>query len=588
MKKKYNLGFLFFLLLSMVLVPSIKPSELQNKEQHSDTKYPIKLLNKDEVNSELDYLTLPLAIALEDPAFCLEINERLDKSTRKKTGFSLKELLQHQGQGSTILKNALKEVNVESKKYNIEPDDKYSFVITNEKFFQALNIGILNYDKWQSTTTVLYVMSFPIDVDDELQQNLIAVDSAGIKHEFDVINIPDVPLIVLQINDDIVRPSKIDTRKLNALRDSTSYPHYRAFPFVLSSGITDIHESSFNGPKGYAYFADAGYPKVGNLYPSLGGYSYWSTDVWASNFQGPHLVVKDRDQWEWKADGWLEACYRDYPFIYGKQVVNNPNDFGEISYKIMEHDDDSADDVVGYIKIDCTPCQTEVFQFGLNSGWTSGYTIAGEQDVDHVRYQLFCEHVHLPSAPSQTAPTPGSTVSTLTPTLSWEYESTYPEVTHYWVELRRADNSNLIFSDNTITVTQVQSPSLAYGTQYKWRVRAMNSEGWGYWSSYNTFWTPSTPTVPGYVSLSSPSNNSTVGSLRPRLYWYSVSADPSVDYYHLKVLKGGAVVQDYYVTGTSKRLATLLSDTKYRWRVRAHNSIGWGEWSDVWCFWTPN
>jgi hypothetical protein len=310
-------------------------------------------------------------------------------------------------------------------------------------------------------------------------------------------------------------------------------------------------------------------------------------NVWASNFQGPKKEEEhERNQYEFSTDGWLEISIKKYPHMYGIKEVSNSSDFSHIWYKIMEDDDFfNPDDYVGYAYFDYLPCNSEVFQQGLVYGWTSTHTYGGSDDVSYVTSKVFCECKNLPSAPIHISPPSGSIGSTLTPILKWNPVNTYPAVSQYGVEVRKTVDSTLFCSTNT-TATQVQLPPLEDNTQYKWRVRAVNSEGWGPFSGYWTFTIPQA-LVPSQVSLLSPANNSTVGSLNPTVRWNAVSAFPPVDQYHIRVMINSTVIKDIYVSGTQTQVTSLARNTKYGWKVRAENEVGWGVWSETWYFWTP-
>jgi len=173
----------------------------------------------------------------------------------------------------------------------------------------------------------------------------------------------------------------------------------------------------------------------------------------------------------------------------------------------------------------------------------------------------------------------------LTPILKWNSVDTYPAVTQYGVEVRKTSDSSIVCSTNT-PATHVELPPLEDNTQYKWRVRALNAEGWGPFSGYWTFILPPAA-VPAQVSLQSPANNSTVGSLTPTVRWYAPEAFPDVDSYQARLLLNGTIVQDLSVAGTQAQFSALLRNTKYTWKVRAENAAGWGAWSAAWSFWTP-
>ncbi|HEY7215041.1 MAG TPA: hypothetical protein VIC28_10450 [Thermoanaerobaculia bacterium] len=233
---------------------------------------------------------------------------------------------------------------------------------------------------------------------------LTAFDAAGARHQVDPRQ-PPAPVVLLEVHDtrravEILSRNHPDapasgtanaTEKLyGECVDSVSYSSY---PLITGAGIWDIHESSLDGPEGFAYFVAAGSEKTGNLPATLGGLSGWSTNVWASNFQGPVPVGGNaRVQWEWTADGWLqEAPYRTYPAYYCQQNVSTPASFAFTAYAIKEDDDwGNPDDPVGQVLIDHRYCKSEVFDAGLASGWTAQHQTPGWDDVVYTRYKLYC------------------------------------------------------------------------------------------------------------------------------------------------------------------------------------------------------
>ncbi|MFL6197298.1 MAG: hypothetical protein ACJ75H_24130 [Thermoanaerobaculia bacterium] len=171
----------------------------------------------------------------------------------------------------------------------------------------------------------------------------------------------------------------------------TDNPSYHSYPLITGSQIWDAHESSLNGPKGFLYFSAAGNEKTGNLPSTLGGLSGWSTNVWASNFQGPWLVSSSRDQWEWTADSWLETGYRTYPALYCQQTASTPSAFSLAAYTIKEDDDNfNADDYVGKSQIDHRYCKSDVFDLGTANGWSSQHSTSGIDDIISTTYKLYC------------------------------------------------------------------------------------------------------------------------------------------------------------------------------------------------------
>jgi len=585
MKKQVLTGFTFMLAVFMSLSSFDSNSRQINDAQESA---PIsKFVNVEEINDAMHILSRSLAAALYDPALRLIIKGKLDKAVRKDRGFTLKEILSYSSESVSSFKKELDNLNVVKKTYTIDVK-KHEGILYKEKFIDSLNIGIFNQDLWLADSVAPYVAAIPFDVEDDKLMTISAYNYAGGVIYLDPNKRPEKELLILRIDDDVVRPPVVVVGKNGSiLSASATYPKYVATPVIFQSGITDIHEGFPNGSNGFAYFAAAPSEKAGDLCLPFGGEGGWDMIVWASNFQGPNLETDHpRHQYEFSADGWLQIGPYKYPHMYGIREVQNPADFGHYYYKIMEDDEFlDPDDFVGYVYLDYRPCNLEVFQQGLIYGWTANHTYGGSDDVSYIVSKIFCECKNLPSAPVHISPPSGSTGSSLTPILKWNPVSTYPPVTQYGVEVRKAVDSTLICSTNT-TATQVQLPPLEDNTQYKWRVRAVNSEGWGPFSGYWTFTIPQA-LVPGQVSLLSPANNSTVGSLNPTVRWYAVSAFPEVDQYHIRLMLNSSVVQDNYVTGTQTKFSSLIRNKKYGWKVRAENAMGWGAWSETWYFWTP-
>jgi hypothetical protein len=174
---------------------------------------------------------------------------------------------------------------------------------------------------------------------------------------------------------------------------------YTSYPLIEESGLTDIQEGLFNGPDGYAYFAGAPARKAGSVPDTLGGRSGWSTDVWASNLQGPVSVQGKTDhvQWEWTAKGELQKSgERPYPFLYGVVTSTDLGSLTDTPYEVFEHDEDfwwnpwGKDDYIGTIIIQHRACRSQVFDLGKDSGWTEPLMAKTSGYVSFLRYRLFC------------------------------------------------------------------------------------------------------------------------------------------------------------------------------------------------------
>ena len=96
------------------------------------------------------------------------------------------------------------------------------------------------------------------------------------------------------------------------------------------------------------------------------------------------------------------------------------------------------------------------------------------------------------------------------------------------------------------------------------------------------------PTIPGTPQLISPANNSVLTTTTPTLTWTAVSG---ADYYGVWIGEG-TIPDDKYkvwyknVTSNSVTVpSSILKDGKtYTWSVCAHNSFGFGDWSEDWHF----
>ena len=172
---------------------------------------------------------------------------------------------------------------------------------------------------------------------------------------------------------------------------------YCTMPVVVGAAIRDIHESSLNGPQGYAYFAAAKKPKRGRV-PATVGYGpteRFDTCAHASNFRGPEPVGRSPRQWEWSAAGSLQTSSARYPLIYAAGCASSPGRLGEAVLPVYEHDDGVLiDDTVGAVVVDRSACE-RVFASGATSGWATlprapGRSWDGVDDIAYVDVRLWC------------------------------------------------------------------------------------------------------------------------------------------------------------------------------------------------------
>lgn len=181
----------------------------------------------------------------------------------------------------------------------------------------------------------------------------------------------------------------------------------------------------------------------------------------------------------------------------------------------------------------------------------------------------------------------GSTpiIGTLKPEYRW---NPVDGATSYRIQLSRNASFTSLVTNTTTAGTSYSVPwsNLSTGTQYWWRVMAMNSAGASDWSQVFSFATPSKPAVPTLVS---PIGSAAVGSLMPVLDWNDVEGATT---YQLMVSTtswfGSKVVNVSVPGGSSFSLgADLVPGTRYYWKVNAGNAAGTSNWSVTESFVTP-
>ena len=188
-------------------------------------------------------------------------------------------------------------------------------------------------------------------------------------------------------------------------------------------------------------------------------------------------------------------------------------------------------------------------------------------------------------APTLSSPINGSTLSTVAPTA---YYNTITGANGYlmqWSEdpdFATYEEYSLGSSNNGLTLS-----GLNFGTTYYWRVCAFNSNSTDT-SSWSEVWSFTTSGAP---TLSSPTNGSTLTTVKPTAYYNTISGatgylmqwseDPDF-----------ATYEEYSLASSNNglTLAQLKFGTTYYWRVCAinNNSSATSAWSDVWSFTTTS
>jgi hypothetical protein len=181
-----------------------------------------------------------------------------------------------------------------------------------------------------------------------------------------------------------------------------------------------------------------------------------------------------------------------------------------------------------------------------------------------------------PSPPALALPANGATGVATNPTLRWNASA---GATTYRLQLATDSTfSSPAIDDSTITDTSRQVGGLSTFTRYFWRVRARNAGGLSGWSPVWNFTT--TVSLPTQVELVAPPDHAILPSDTAMFVWRR--AAPQVSGYWLELATDSNFVSraiDSTLTDTTKRVAGLLVNRPYWWRVRARNSAGWGPYS---------
>ncbi|HLP18620.1 MAG TPA: YCF48-related protein [Bacteroidota bacterium] len=178
----------------------------------------------------------------------------------------------------------------------------------------------------------------------------------------------------------------------------------------------------------------------------------------------------------------------------------------------------------------------------------------------------------IPYTPVPQSPANGAGDQPLSLTCSWSYSP----VPSYQFQLA-ADSSftKLITEKSGITLTQFTVNSLQKGTDYWWRVRAVNGNGPGNWSAVFHF-----GTATGILHAASPAIGEKNVRLQPYLAW---GGSLQFVYYHLQVCIDSLFTSPMFVdvsTSTNPyKIGPLQYATNYYWRIADQVNGVDGPWS---------
>ena len=183
-----------------------------------------------------------------------------------------------------------------------------------------------------------------------------------------------------------------------------------------------------------------------------------------------------------------------------------------------------------------------------------------------------------PLPPDPILPINGSAVSTNV-ALMWESS---PLALWYSLQVSTTPSFvTYVINQTDLTSPFFQVNELHIGSTYYWRVNQTDTTGTSNWSET---WSFIVTGVPNPVVLLAPDSGAVLEADSARLVWRSGS--PDVDRYWLEGATDSlfsAPLGDSLLIDTSYTVNPLHSG-RFWWRVKAHNTLGWGEFSEVWTF----
>ncbi len=182
------------------------------------------------------------------------------------------------------------------------------------------------------------------------------------------------------------------------------------------------------------------------------------------------------------------------------------------------------------------------------------------------------------------SPSSGSINTTLNPTFNW---SQVNGATSYEIQVSQQSNFSVVVSNvKNIQATTVALNSLLSGTNYYWRVRAVNNVGVSNWCSPFSFTTrPQLPPVP---TLIIPANNTNGTLISLSLNWNRSQFDSAYNVLVSTNAEFTNIIANVNTTTNSTVVSNLLYSTTYYWKVRGVNFTGTGTWSSVFNFTTKS
>lgn len=279
----------------------------------------------------------------------------------------------------------------------------------------------------------------------------------------------------------------------------------------------------------------------------------------------------------------------------GKSVISNPNAVqGKITVAFAAATPVSGSGILIYLVAELVSIGESPLTFNNVLFYDSD---GAQVPLDLTNGNVTVTDVEPLSPPNLTSPPNGATNVSRNPNLSWQQVT---GATKYNMQVALdAGFSQLVVDQTNIPNTHFGVAGLDYETNYFWRVNAENEEQTSNWSTVWNFTTivdpgdpgdPGDPEVPAQVTLAYPFDGQTFqleeSEKMVNLGWHSVIDKNPL--YQLDIATdqnfSNIVYTNNQLTDTFYVFTNIANNQVYYWRVRASNSEGWGEYSDVWNF----
>jgi hypothetical protein len=167
--------------------------------------------------------------------------------------------------------------------------------------------------------------------------------------------------------------------------------------------------------------------------------------------------------------------------------------------------------------------------------------------------------------------------------MSWGH---VPEANDYEVWISKDSSFNLNVQKLNSVFNSVNFSNLDYSTDYYWRVRARNNDGYSDWSKIFYFRTMKNGEIAS-PDLTKPGDNSYRNNINLTLSWLTI---PNADSYSIELSSDEGFSNIIRTEATLKtnelEIRDLQFNQKYFWRVRTIAGENKSEWSPTWNFTT--